>query len=129
MQKALKWSQSFDEMVFLESNKNLQTIKQKYGEFDAVLAVGAEKSLAIDSQNSFDQLKEFQSQHKDFLFGYLSYDLKNDIEELSSSNADYLNFLNCFFSNLKKFLYGKKTPFRCYISGLMRMKCIMILKK
>jgi len=108
MQKALKWSQSFDEMVFLESNKNLQTIKQKYGEFDAVLAVGAEKSLTIDSRNSFKQLKEFQSQHKDFLFGYLSYDLKNDIEELSSSNADYLNFPELFFFQPKKIFIWKK---------------------
>ena len=108
MQKALKWSQSFDEMVFLESNKNLQTIKQKYGEFDAILAVGAEKSLVSDSRNSFEQLKEFQSRQKDFLFGYLSYDLKNDIEELSSSNADYLNFPELFFFQPKKIFIWKK---------------------
>jgi len=108
MQKALKWSQSFDEMVFLESNKNLQTIKQKYGEFDAVLAVGAEKSLAIDSQNSFKQLKEFQTRQKDFLFGYLSYDLKNDIEELSSSNEDNINFPELYFFQPKKIFIWKK---------------------
>jgi len=108
MQKALKWSQSFDEMVFLESNKNLQTIKQKYGEFDAILAVGAEKSLVSDSRNSFEQLKEFQSRQKDFLFGYLSYDLKNDIEELSSSNKDYLNFPELYFFQPKKIFIWKK---------------------
>lgn len=108
MQKALSWSQSFDEMVFLESNKNLQTIKQKYGEFDAILAVGAEKRLAIASQNSFEQLKEFQARQKDFLFGYLSYDLKNDIEELSSSNDDYLDFPELYFFQPKKIFIWKK---------------------
>jgi len=107
MQKALRWSQSFDEMVFLESNKNLQTIKQKYGEFDAILAVGAEKSLSIASQNSFEQLKEFQAQQKDFLFGYLSYDLKNDIEELSSSNDDTLDFPELYFFQPKKIFIWK----------------------
>ena len=108
MQKALKWSQNFDEMVFLESNKKVQTIKQKYGEFDAVLAVGAEKSLAVDSLNSFAQLKEFQTRQKDFLFGYLSYDLKNDIEELSSSNEDTLDFPELYFFQPKKIFIWKK---------------------
>ena len=107
MQKALKWSQKFDEMVFLESNKNLQTIKQKYGEFDAVLAVGAQKSLAIDSRNSFEQLKKFQARQKDFLFGYFSYDLKNDIEDLSSSNEDNINFPELYFFQPKKIFIWK----------------------
>jgi para-aminobenzoate synthetase component 1 len=108
MQKALKWSQSYDEMVFLESNKKLQTVKQKYGEFDAILAVGAQKILEIDSQNSFEQLKEFQARQKDFLFGYLSYDLKNDIEELSSCNEDRINFPELYFFQPKKIFIWKK---------------------
>jgi len=112
MQKALRWSQSFDEMVFMESNKNLQTIKQKYGEFDAILAVGAEKSLSIDSRNSFEQLKEFQARQKDFLFGYLSYDLKNDIEELSSSNDDNLDFPELYFFQPKKIFIWKNNTLK-----------------
>ena len=110
MQKALIWSQKDDEMVFLESNKSVQAIKQKYGEFDAILAVGAEKYLESDYQNSFQKLKQFYEEQKDFLFGYFSYDLKNDIESLSSTNEDELNFPELYFFQPKKiFLWKKNT--------------------
>ena len=37
------------------------------------------------------------AQKKDWLFGYLSYDLKNEIEELSSNNTDNFNTDNLTF--------------------------------
>lgn len=107
VQKALIWSQSFNEMVFLESNKEAQAIKQKYGEFDAILAIGAHKKLETDYPNSFQKLKEFYDQQKDFLFGYFSYDLKNDIEELSSRHEDHLNFPEMYFFQPKKIFFWK----------------------
>jgi len=106
-QKALKWSQKYDEMVFLESNKDVQTIREKYGELDAILAVGSQISLAVGHRNAFEQLKQFQAEIQDFLFGYLSYDLKNDIEELSSANKDHLNFPELFFFQPKKIFIWK----------------------
>lgn len=108
VQKALIWSQSFNEMVFLESNKEVQAIKQKYGEFDAILAIGAHKKLETDYPNSFQKLKEFYDQEKDFLFGYFSYDLKNDIEELSSGHEDHLNFPEMYFFQPKKIFFWKQ---------------------
>ncbi len=102
VQKALIWSQSFNEMVFLESNKEAQASKQKYGEFDAILAIGAHKKLETEYPNSFKKLKEFYDQQKDFLFGYFSYDLKNDIEELSSRHEDHLDFPEIYFFQPKK---------------------------
>lgn len=94
-------------MVFLESNKDGQAIKEKYGEMDAILAVGSEMSLALDHRGSFERLKRFQEERKDFLFGYFSYDLKNDIEELSSANQDHLNFPELFFFQPKKIFIWK----------------------
>jgi len=107
-QKALIWSQNFNEMVFLESNKDVQAIKQKYGEFDAILAIGAQKKLETGCHNSFEKLREFYNQHEDFLFGYFSYDLKNDIEELRSDNEDHLHFPEMYFFQPKKIFIWKK---------------------
>ena len=107
LQKALKWSQQFEEVIFLESNKDLQSLKQTYGEFDAILAVGAEKSLITDHKNAFRKLKQFKDEEQDFLFGYFSYDLKNDIEELESSNPDHLHFPELYFFQPKKILLWK----------------------
>ena len=111
-QKALIWSQNFNEMVFLESNKDVQAIKQKYGEFDAILAIGAQKKLETGCHNSFEKLRDFYNQHKDFLFGYFSYDLKNDIEELRSDNEDHLHFPEMYFFQPKKIFIWKKNTLR-----------------
>lgn len=74
--KLLKWSQQFREVVWLDSN-NYQQI---YSSYDAVLAVDAFTVLQTDSEGAFDKLKEYQSHSKDWLFGYLTYDLKFDTE-------------------------------------------------
>jgi para-aminobenzoate synthetase component 1 len=37
-----------------------------------------------------NDLAAFQNAHKTWLFGYLSYDLKNEIEDLSSQDDDVL---------------------------------------
>lgn len=107
LQKALKWSQQFEEVIFLESNKNLQSLKQTYGEYDAILAVGAQKHLITDHKNAFQKLKQFKDEEQDFLFGYFSYDLKNDIEELVSENSDHLHFPELYFFQPKKILLWK----------------------
>lgn len=96
--KLLQWSQQFREVVFLDSND----YHQKYSNFDLVLAVDAFTSVKTDFHNAFQDLHEYQSRTKDWLFGYLSYDLKNDIEKLGSNNFDGLNFPELFFFQPKK---------------------------
>jgi len=96
--KLLQWSQQFREVVFLDSNN----YHQKYSNFDLVLAVDAFTSVKTDFHNAFQDLHEYQSRTKDWLFGYLSYDLKNDIEKLGSNNFDGLNFPELFFFQPKK---------------------------
>ena len=96
--KLLKWSQQFREVVWLDSN-NYQQI---YSSYDAVLAVDAFTVLQTDSEGAFDKLKEYQSHSKDWLFGYLTYDLKYDVENLSSTNFDGLDFPELFFFQPKK---------------------------
>jgi len=96
--KLLQWSQQFREVVWLDSNKYQQT----YSSYDAVLAVDAFTILQTDATEAFDKLKEYQSHTKDWLFGYLTYDLKYDTENLKSTNFDGLDFPELFFFQPKK---------------------------
>jgi para-aminobenzoate synthetase component 1 len=97
-QQLLTWSQQFREVVFLDSNE----YPQKYSNYDCVLAVDAFTSIKTDYHNAFEDLKQYQQTTKDWLFGYLSYDLKNDIEIVQSSNFDGLEFPDLFFFQPKK---------------------------
>lgn len=75
---------------------------QEYSSFDCMMAVDAFTSLKTDFHNAFEDLKQYQQTTKDWLFGYLSYDLKNDTEPLKSSNFDGLHFPDLFFFQPKK---------------------------
>ncbi|NJB70096.1 para-aminobenzoate synthetase component 1 [Saonia flava] len=105
----LQWAQQFDEVVWLDSNGH----NDKYSSFDGLLAVDALTSLVTDSQDAFNDLKEYQNGAKDWIFGYLSYDLKNDVEVLSSSNFDGLEFPELCFFQPKKIIRikGNKVDF------------------
>ncbi|EGV44866.2 anthranilate synthase component I family protein [Bizionia argentinensis JUB59] len=74
--------------------------------YDAVLAVDAFTSMQTDFIDAFQKLKEYQTLTNDWLFGYLTYDLKNDTEPLKSKNFDGLEFPDlCFFQPKKIFLF------------------------
>lgn len=94
----LHWAQQFREVVFLDSNQ----YQQRYTSYDCILAVDAFTAIKTDYANAFEDLKQYQQQAKDWLFGYLSYDLKNDIEDLHSNNFDGLEFPDLFFFQPKK---------------------------
>jgi len=94
----LTWSQQFREVIFLDSND----YPQQYFSYDCLLAVDAFTSIKTDYHNAFEDLKQYQQVTKDWLFGYLSYDLKNDIEDLLSNNFDGLSFPDLFFFQPKK---------------------------
>jgi len=100
---SLAWAQQFDTIVWLDSNQYQQT----YTSFDAVLAVDEFTSIKTDYYNAFEQLKEYQTITKDYLFGYLSYDLKNDVEQVSSNNFDGLGFADLYFFQPKKIIFFK----------------------
>ncbi|MBQ4803969.1 aminodeoxychorismate synthase component I [Aquimarina sp. MMG015] len=101
--KLLQWAQQFDEIVWLDSN----TYSQQYSSYDAVLAVDAFTAIQTDHYTGFDKLKEYQEQTADWIFGYLSYDLKNDTEQLTSKNLDSLNFPDLYFFQPKKLFFLK----------------------
>lgn len=102
-EQLLSWAQQFREVIFLDSN----SYPQQYSNFDCLLAVDAFTSLKTDYYNAFEDLKQYQQNTKDWLLGYLSYDLKNDIENLHSNNFDGLSFPDLFFFQPKKIFIVK----------------------
>lgn len=104
--RLLQWSQQFEEVLWLDSNSNEHL--QKYSDFDAVLAVDAFTCITTSVQDAFDRLEEYQHTTKDWIFGYLTYDLKNDLENLKSSHVDALKFPDLFFFQPKKLFLMKE---------------------
>jgi para-aminobenzoate synthetase component 1 len=92
------------EVTFLDSNHH----NDSYSEYDCVLAVDAFTSLKTDYFNAFEDLKQYQQTTQDWLFGYLSYDLKNDVEVLYSANDDGVQFPDLFFFQPKKLFLLKE---------------------
>jgi len=95
----LHWAQQFEEVVWLDSNGYKD---QNYKSYEAILAVDAFTSIKTSYQGAFERLEEYQKTTKDWLFGYLSYDLKNDIERLRSSNEDLVKFPDLYFFQPKR---------------------------
>lgn len=96
----LTWSKQFEEVCWLDSND----YPQQASNFDALLAVEAFTAIKTDFTGAFDQLQEYQEITADWIFGYLSYDLKNDVEDLTSNNFDGLNFPDLYFFQPSKII-------------------------
>jgi para-aminobenzoate synthetase component I len=109
----LTWSQQFREVIFLDSNN----YPDKYSNFDCVLAIDAFTSIKTDYHNAFEDLKQYQQTTRDWLFGYFSYDLKNNVEDLKSNNFDGLNFPDLYFFQPKKLFLLKGNDLEiCYLN-------------
>ncbi|KGO83631.1 aminobenzoate synthetase [Flavobacterium beibuense F44-8] len=99
----LKWAQQYREITFLDSND----YHQQYSSFDTVLAADALTLIKTDNYKAFEDLSAYQKTTRDWIFGYLSYDLKNDTEKLESNNYDGLDFPDLFFFQPKKLFFIK----------------------
>ena len=102
-EKLLQWAQQYETAVWLDSNNH----NQGYTSFHSILAVDEFTSIQTDVVNAFEKLKEYQSITQDYLFGYLSYDVKNATENLTSTNSDGLGFAELFFFQPQKILFVK----------------------
>ena len=96
--KLLVWAQQYEDVVWLDSNN----YHEKYGTYDSILAVDAFTSLKTDYTNAFGKLHDYKKTTRDWIFGYLTYDVKNDIEDLQSNNFDGLHFPDVYFFQPKK---------------------------
>jgi len=90
--KIITYLKRYDKFCFLDSNNS----PEKYSSFD-YLAAFASKIEYKQTNNPFEGLKQFSKKYNDWMFGYFSYDLKNDIEDLESKNIDNIHFPKIHF--------------------------------
>jgi para-aminobenzoate synthetase component 1 len=91
-QKALQWASSFDVVCYLDSNN----FSDQYSKFDLLLAVGVKDELTKTLSSSFNDLENFRAKNG-WITGFLTYDLKDEIEKLESNNPDHLQFPDLYF--------------------------------
>ncbi len=91
--KAIEWASSFDTACYFDSNN----YADPYSVFDVMIAAGVDCDITAQPGRAFEQLQHFLDQHKAYIPGYLSYDLKNETEQLESNNPDHLHFPELYF--------------------------------
>ncbi|MEO6719778.1 MAG: anthranilate synthase component I family protein [Ferruginibacter sp.] len=91
--KMLNWVQPFNIFCLLDNHQ----YHFEQPAFECLLAVESKKSIVANAGNAFELLKEFHDNEDDWLFGNLSYDLKNEMEQLTSMNFDGIDFPDCHF--------------------------------
>jgi len=91
--KALQWANYFGTVCLLDSN-DYPHAKNKSK--DWVLAVDAVDELNCGA-DAFEKLKVFQANAGTTIFGFLTYDLKNQVEKLESRHEDRLGFPELYF--------------------------------
>jgi para-aminobenzoate synthetase component 1 len=89
----LSWANRFSIFCFLD-NHRYQT---NYHSVECLLAAGSRKELSAKHGHSLNDLQSFLNEKPRWLFGHLSYDLKNEIERLHSTHPDKLGFPDIFF--------------------------------
>ncbi|HSV09649.1 MAG TPA: anthranilate synthase component I family protein [Hanamia sp.] len=88
----LEFAKKFSNFCFLD-NHDYEFDKS----YDCIAACGNIQSIISDEKNGLESLDKFLKQNNDWIFGHVSYDLKNQIENLSSNNKDGIGFPDFYF--------------------------------
>lgn len=89
----------------------------------SIIALGVNHELTLSKTNhAFEQLKEFYNSHREWLFGYLGYDLKNDVEDLKSENQDLHQFPNMHFFQPKAIIETNGNFTNLYLADTENLK-------
>jgi para-aminobenzoate synthetase component 1 len=91
--KALHWANKFDTACYLDSNE----YPSKYSKFECIIAAGAEEELIANCGSALSQIDAFVKNQDRIIPGFISYDLKNELEVLESNNPDHLDFPDAYF--------------------------------
>ncbi len=76
----LNWANQFNIFCLLDNNGYTHNLPV----FDCILAAGCTRSIQLEQGHSFAALKDFYESKPGWLFGHLGYELKNEVEDLTS---------------------------------------------
>lgn len=94
--RLLYWAAGFERAFYLDSNGYGQGTHSGESR-ECLVATGAVAVLETNAGDAFMQLKRFQEEKNDWLFGFLGYDLKNEIERLHSQHPDRIGLPDMSF--------------------------------
>lgn len=92
-EKVLNWTSRFSTFCFLDNHK----YASDYNSVECIAGIGVKRSISLQAGNALDGLQQLINEKNSWLFGHLGYDLKNEIEKLSSENATGIDFPDLFF--------------------------------
>lgn len=92
-QKVLNWAQRFNTFCFLDNHQ----YQIEPHSMECLLAAGVKRQLKTQAGTALQQLQQFIDKKNCWLFGHFGYDVKNEIEKLSSINPDNIQFPDLFF--------------------------------
>jgi para-aminobenzoate synthetase component 1 len=81
--RLLRWAARHEHGVFLDSNG-----RPDEGGWECLAAAGAARLLECNAGRAFRSFQEWVETDKDWKFGFLGYDLKNEVECLQSTHPD-----------------------------------------
>ncbi|WP_124980048.1 anthranilate synthase component I family protein [Nonlabens xiamenensis] len=98
--RLLSYYQQEEYFCMLDSNQ----AESSYTSHETLIGVGVVDMLVCAAGKAFDALENFRQQHQDWCFGWLGYDLKSELESLTTGGVDNLRFPDlCFF--VPKFIF------------------------
>jgi para-aminobenzoate synthetase component 1 len=104
IKKTLAWAEEYDHFSYFNSND----IQYPFEAFEHFMAIGCERRIELDDTDTFESLKNAYNLEKDWLIGYLGYDLKNQLEDLQSNNQDRKGFYPAYFYIPKHLIHFQK---------------------
>ncbi len=94
LNKLMILDDKFNSSCLLNSN---DFTNDKYSKYNWIYALGKIDYIAYNVDDSYNNIENFLNRNIDeWKFAYVSYDLKNSYEELTSKNNDSLNFYDLF---------------------------------
>jgi para-aminobenzoate synthetase component I len=91
----LQWAANEHISLYLDSN---DYASDPYHQWDCLLAVDCNEVLELEADgDAFALLEDWVQADKSWLFGFFGYDLKNEVENLTSTNIDGIGFPDLFF--------------------------------
>lgn len=82
---------------FLFLNSNSPVFKDHEANYNRLAAVGVKSSVKGSGESDFEKLRTFLDENKDWAFGWFTYELKDQIERLGSSNFDGIEMPVLYF--------------------------------
>ena len=90
----MNWLQRFNTFCFLDNHQYQIQPHSK----ECLVAAGCKSKIDEENGSALEHLRAFiNSNRNKWLFGHINYDLKNELEQLSSKHTDLVRFPQLFF--------------------------------